>query len=112
MGLPSVLIAYITVYVQDASAVKLHGFFGGYKTIVWTVIVVQAVGGLIVATVVKVSDFIPTGFPCQIVKTKIGSHLYMLFPFFIFLLVCRQCIESICNVFFNHHFMYYIGILV
>lgn len=54
MGLPSVLIAYITVYIQDAAAVKLHGFFGGYNNIVWTVIVVQAVGGLIVATVVKV----------------------------------------------------------
>ena len=54
MGLPSVLIAYITVYIQDAAAVKMHGFFGGYNTIVWTVIIVQAVGGLIVATVVKV----------------------------------------------------------
>ena len=54
MGLPSVLIAYATVYIQDAAAVKLHGFFGGYNNIVWTVIVVQAVGGLIVATVVKV----------------------------------------------------------
>jgi Nucleotide-sugar transporter len=48
------LIAYITVYIQDAAAVKMHGFFGGYNTIVWTVIIVQAVGGLIVATVVKV----------------------------------------------------------
>jgi hypothetical protein len=54
MGLPSIMIAYITVYIQDAAAVKLHGFFGGYNTIVWTVIIVQAVGGLIVATVVKV----------------------------------------------------------
>jgi len=56
MGLPSVLIAYMTVYIQDAAAVKLNGFFGGYNNIVWTVIVVQAVGGLIVATVVKVSS--------------------------------------------------------
>lgn len=60
MGLPSVLIAYITVYIQDAAAVKMHGFFGGYNNIVWTVIIVQAVGGLIVATVVKVCFFSPT----------------------------------------------------
>jgi solute carrier family 35 (UDP-sugar transporter), member A1/2/3 len=54
MGLPSVAIAYITVYVKDAVAVQKEGFLGGYTGIVWTVIIVQAVGGLIVATVVKV----------------------------------------------------------
>lgn len=54
MGLPSVFIAYITVYVKDAVAVQKQGFLGGYTGIVWTVIIVQAVGGLIVATVVKV----------------------------------------------------------
>ena len=56
MGLPSVFIAYVTVYVKDAAAVRNQGFLGGYTGIVWTVIVVQAVGGLIVATVVKVRD--------------------------------------------------------
>jgi solute carrier family 35 (UDP-sugar transporter), member A1/2/3 len=50
MGLPSIVIAYITVYVKDAAVVRQQGFLGGYSMLVWGVVVVQAVGGLIVAT--------------------------------------------------------------
>jgi solute carrier family 35 (UDP-sugar transporter), member A1/2/3 len=56
MGLPSVVIAYLTVYFKDTAAIQKQGFLGGYTTIVWTVVTVQAVGGLIVATVVKYAD--------------------------------------------------------
>jgi UDP-sugar transporter A1/2/3 len=56
MGLPSVIIAYITIYVKDAPAVQKQGMLGGFSNIVWTVVTVQAVGGLIVATVVKYAD--------------------------------------------------------
>jgi UDP-sugar transporter A1/2/3 len=56
MGLPSVIIAYMTVYFKDGAAVREHGFLGGYNNTVWTVVTVQAVGGLIVATVVKYAD--------------------------------------------------------
>jgi UDP-sugar transporter A1/2/3 len=56
MGIPSVFIAYITVYMKDSQEVKKNGFMGGYSNLVWTVIMVQAVGGLIVATVVKYAD--------------------------------------------------------
>jgi solute carrier family 35 (UDP-sugar transporter), member A1/2/3 len=56
MGLPSVLVAYLTVYAKDSAAVASQGFFGGYSGIVWTVVTVQAVGGLIVAVVVKYAD--------------------------------------------------------
>lgn len=45
MGLPSIIIAYITVYFKDAAEVKKQGFLGGYTWIVWTVVIVQAVGG-------------------------------------------------------------------
>ena len=56
MGLPSVVIAYLTVWFKDAAAVRSQGFLGGYTGVVWTVVTVQAVGGLIVATVVKYAD--------------------------------------------------------
>lgn len=56
MGLPSVIIALITVYAKDYKAVSEQGFLGGYSPIVWTVVTVQAAGGLIVAVVVKVRD--------------------------------------------------------
>ena len=56
MGLPSVLVAVCTVYLNDSANVAKQGFLGGYSPIVWTVVTVQAVGGLIVAVVVKYAD--------------------------------------------------------
>jgi UDP-sugar transporter A1/2/3 len=56
MGLPSVGIALIAVFAKDSAAVAQQGFLGGYTPIVWTVVIVQAVGGLIVAVVVKYAD--------------------------------------------------------
>lgn len=56
MGIPSVIIAFITIYAKDAAAVSRQGFLGGYTPLVWTVVTVQAVGGLIVAVVVKYAD--------------------------------------------------------
>ena len=56
MGLPSVAMALITVFAKDSVAVAKQGFLGGYTPLVWTVVIVQAVGGLIVAVVVKYAD--------------------------------------------------------
>jgi UDP-sugar transporter A1/2/3 len=56
MGLPSVIIALLTVYVEDYHEVTTKGFFVGYNPIVLLVITIQAVGGLIVAVVVKYAD--------------------------------------------------------
>jgi solute carrier family 35 (UDP-sugar transporter), member A1/2/3 len=56
MGIPSVIIAFLTVYVTDSKAVAQQGFLGGYTSLVWLVVIVQAVGGLIVAVVVKYAD--------------------------------------------------------
>lgn len=56
MGLPSIAIALFTVYSKDYKAVLEQGIFGGFSTMVWTVVIVQAAGGLIVAVVVKYAD--------------------------------------------------------
>lgn len=56
MGLPSILIAYITIYSKDSKAVAEQGILGGFSAMVWTVVFVQAAGGLIVAVVVKYAD--------------------------------------------------------
>mmetsp|Transcript_11799 Transcript_11799/g.27993 ORF Transcript_11799/g.27993 Transcript_11799/m.27993 type:complete len:392 (+) Transcript_11799:157-1332(+) len=56
MGIPSIIIAFVTVYAKDAAVVSEQGFLGGYTHLVWTVVTVQAVGGLIVAVVVKYAD--------------------------------------------------------
>lgn len=56
MGLFSIAIALVTAMVQDSAKISQKGFFVGYSPIVLTVITVQAVGGLIVAVVVKYAD--------------------------------------------------------
>ena len=56
MGLPSIAIALFTVYSKDHAAVATHGILGGFSAMVWTVVIVQAAGGLIVAVVVKYAD--------------------------------------------------------
>lgn len=56
MGLPSIVIAFCTIYSKDYKAVAEHGILGGFSTMVWTVVIVQAAGGLIVAVVVKYAD--------------------------------------------------------
>lgn len=56
MGLPSVVIALFTVFAEDSAEVARKGFFVGYSPMVVSVITVQAVGGLIVAVVVKYAD--------------------------------------------------------
>jgi len=56
MGIPSIIIAFVTIWAKDAVAVSEQGFLGGYTYLVWTVVTVQAVGGLIVAVVVKYAD--------------------------------------------------------
>mmetsp|Transcript_30023 Transcript_30023/g.62901 ORF Transcript_30023/g.62901 Transcript_30023/m.62901 type:complete len:486 (+) Transcript_30023:322-1779(+) len=56
MGIPSMIIAWATVFLHDAEEVERKGFFVGYSPMVVLVITVQAVGGLIVAVVVKYAD--------------------------------------------------------
>jgi len=56
MGLPSIIIAFITAYIEDGAIIAEKGFFVGYSPIVWTVVIVQAIGGLIVAVVIKYAD--------------------------------------------------------
>ena len=61
MGIPSVLIAFIAVFLKDSQAVSEQGFLGGYSAIVWAVVTVQAAGGLIVAVVVFYLDNVAKG---------------------------------------------------
>ncbi|XP_015907733.1 UDP-N-acetylglucosamine transporter isoform X2 [Parasteatoda tepidariorum] len=58
----SVPLGFGTIFFMNWSDVSSKGFFYGYNKIVWTVILLQAVGGLIVAIVVKFADNILKGF--------------------------------------------------
>jgi hypothetical protein len=58
----SIGLGLLGVYMNDGTQVSTQGFFYGYNWIVWTVVMLQAVGGLVVAVVVKYADNILKGF--------------------------------------------------
>ena len=87
MGLPSILIAYLTIYGKDAAAVASQGFLGGYTPLVWTVVTVQAAGGLIVAVVVKYADNVLKVFATSfsiVISCIISAFLFSFRPTFSF----------------------------
>mmetsp|Transcript_36666 Transcript_36666/g.53866 ORF Transcript_36666/g.53866 Transcript_36666/m.53866 type:complete len:292 (+) Transcript_36666:1-876(+) len=95
MGLPSMLVAYTTVYVKDAAVVASKGFFVGYGPLVWTVIIVQAAGGLIVAVVVKYADNVLKVFASSfsiIISCVISAFLFDFRPNSMF------CLGTLCVV--------------
>ena len=89
MGLPSTIIAYVTCYIKDGDSIREIGFLGGYTKVVWTVVSVQAVGGLIVAVVVRYADNVLKVFATSfsiIISCIISSFLFDFHPTWSFLL--------------------------
>ncbi|KAJ3152797.1 hypothetical protein HDU89_001000 [Geranomyces variabilis] len=70
---------FFGVYLMDGAAVRQHGFFQGYNAWTWAAILCQAIGGLIVALVVKYADNILKGF-----ATSLSIILSSVASFFIF----------------------------
>lgn len=62
MGVCSVALGFGTVLLQDGAIVREKGYFHGYNGLVASVILMQALGGLVVAVVVKYADNILKGF--------------------------------------------------
>ena len=62
LGLFGALIGLVGVVVKDGAAIAEHGFFYGYTWITWLAIANQALGGLLVALVVKYADNILKGY--------------------------------------------------
>lgn len=56
----------ITLFMTDYKSIEEKGFFFGYTILTWTVIFLQAQGGLLVAVVVKYADNILKGFATSI----------------------------------------------
>lgn len=80
---------FIGVIFNDGEHVARHGFFTGYNWVVWTTIIVQALGGVVVALVINYANNIAKNFATSIsvVISVIGSvqffNLSITFP------VCR-----------------------
>ncbi|KAI7863719.1 nucleotide-sugar transporter-domain-containing protein [Spinellus fusiger] len=67
MSLFSVLFGLVfVVFLQDGTTIAKRGFFVNYTPLTWVVIGIQALGGLVVAVVVKYADNILKGFATSI----------------------------------------------
>eukprot|EP01120_Amphizonella_sp_Union-15-10_P013524 TRINITY_DN6279_c0_g1_i1.p1 TRINITY_DN6279_c0_g1~~TRINITY_DN6279_c0_g1_i1.p1 ORF type:complete len:354 (-),score=34.41 TRINITY_DN6279_c0_g1_i1:203-1264(-) len=62
LGIFGILFSGIYMVVNDYEPLLKSGFFQGYNTITVLVVIIQAVGGLIIALVVKYADNILKGF--------------------------------------------------
>lgn len=57
---------FVGVLIKDGREIARDGFFAGYNGVVWSAIVCQAVGGLLVAVVVNYADNIAKNFATSI----------------------------------------------
>ncbi|XP_031710701.1 solute carrier family 35 member A3b isoform X2 [Anarrhichthys ocellatus] len=62
LGLFSFVFGLVGMIVYDGQMVREFGMFQGYNTVTCTVIALQALGGLVVAVVIKYADNILKGF--------------------------------------------------
>jgi UDP-galactose transporter len=102
MGLPSIIISLLTVYIEDGRVVAEKGFFVGYSHLVWLVVVVQAVGGLIVAVVVKYADNVLKTFASSfgiVISCIVSAFFFNFRPNFAFL--CGSSLVVLSTVLYS-----------
>ncbi|XP_068995657.1 solute carrier family 35 member A3b isoform X2 [Embiotoca jacksoni] len=78
LGLFSFVFGFIGMMLYDGHRVRQSGMFQGYGTITCIVVVLQALGGLVIAVVIKYADNILKGFATSlsiIVSTLISYFL-------------------------------------
>merc|ERR1712098_471393 len=66
LALLSVPLGLLTTYLTDGDKIADNGFFHGYNNFVWFTVSQNALGGLLVAVVVKYADNILKGFACSL----------------------------------------------
>ncbi|XP_069593521.1 UDP-N-acetylglucosamine transporter isoform X2 [Ranitomeya imitator] len=67
------------VLVYDGDRVSKEGFFQGYNHLTWTVVALQALGGLVIAAVIKYADNILKGFATSlsIILSTLISYFWL-----------------------------------
>ncbi|KAE9556479.1 hypothetical protein FO519_000364 [Halicephalobus sp. NKZ332] len=79
----SIPIAAIMIVVKDRDSVHQNGLMQGFDWVVWAVVLCQALGGLVVAVVIKYADNILKGFATSIaiiVGTVAGIYFFSNWP--------------------------------
>ncbi|CAL8308899.1 unnamed protein product [Lota lota] len=62
LGMFGLVFGLFGMLAYDGERVRQSGMFQGYNTITWTVVALQALGGLVIAAVIKYADNILKGF--------------------------------------------------
>ena len=76
LGLISVVVGLCGVVWKDDQALASGGFFQGYSPLVWTVVLLQSLGGLVVACVIKYADNVVKSFANSISAVLISIVSY------------------------------------
>lgn len=98
MGIPSIVLSFVSVLAKDWNPVMQNGFFYGYNGVVVAVILLQAVGGLVVAVVVKYADNIRKSFATAvsiILSCTLSALLFDFKPTLSFLLGSVMVVGSV-----------------
>ncbi|XP_012672927.1 solute carrier family 35 member A3b [Clupea harengus] len=79
LGIFGLVFGLMVAFVNDGEAIRESGMFRGYNSLTWTVVLLQALGGLVVATVIKYADNILKGFATSlsIILSCIISYLWL-----------------------------------
>ncbi|XP_041134302.1 UDP-N-acetylglucosamine transporter [Polyodon spathula] len=79
LGLFGAVFGLMGVYVYDGERVQEHGMFQGYSSLTWAVVSLQALGGLVIAAVIKYADNILKGFATSlsIILSTLISYFWL-----------------------------------
>uniref|UniRef100_A0A8C7I524 Solute carrier family 35 member A3b n=1 Tax=Oncorhynchus kisutch TaxID=8019 RepID=A0A8C7I524_ONCKI len=79
LGLFGLVFGLMGVFVYDGERVRESGVFQGYNTLTWTVVALQALGGLVIAAVIKYADNILKGFATSlsIILSTLISYFWL-----------------------------------
>ncbi|XP_019357222.1 PREDICTED: UDP-N-acetylglucosamine transporter isoform X1 [Gavialis gangeticus] len=79
LGFFGSIFGLMGVYIYDGELISKNGFFQGYNKLTWTVVVLQALGGLVIAAVIKYADNILKGFATSlsIILSTLISYFWL-----------------------------------
>lgn len=81
LGIGGTIFSFLGMMLYDFGQIKSHGIFTGYNALTWCVVINQALGGLLVAMVVKYADNILKGFATSISIILSGIISFCLLDF-------------------------------
>uniref|UniRef100_A0A4W5MA76 Solute carrier family 35 member A3b n=1 Tax=Hucho hucho TaxID=62062 RepID=A0A4W5MA76_9TELE len=79
LGLFGLVFGLMGVFVYDGERVRESGLFQGYNPLTWSVVALQALGGLVIAAVIKYADNILKGFATSlsIILSTLISYFWL-----------------------------------